>query len=309
MQAAASGHQTQAFFLPCDETAPASQRFCLWHTPLDVPTGGARAPRALLVLVPPFAEEMNKSRRMAALQCRAFAEAGFAVLQLDLLGCGDSGGDFADATWAVWVSDVLWASQLALQRFARDWPGLPNPPLWLWGVRAGCLLACAAAAAMDGPVNFLFWQAPSSGKTVLQQFLRLKVAASLAQADNKGVAGQLRQEIAAHRSVNIAGYELAPALANGLEAARLVSPAAPCRMIWLEVSIRPQATLLPVSQTAVQQWRDAGHEVREAVVVGPAFWSTVEIEDAPALVNAGTQLLAQALAPAQGPTATQASLS
>jgi pimeloyl-ACP methyl ester carboxylesterase len=45
--------------------------------------------------VHPFAEEMNKSRRMAALQSRALAAQGYAVLQIDLFGCGDSGGDFA----------------------------------------------------------------------------------------------------------------------------------------------------------------------------------------------------------------------
>ena len=40
----------------------------------------------------PFAEEMHKSRCMAALQARHFAQAGYAVLQVDLTGCGDSSG-------------------------------------------------------------------------------------------------------------------------------------------------------------------------------------------------------------------------
>jgi len=43
---------------------------------------------------------MNKSRRMVALQARALAGRGFAVLQMDALGCGDSAGDMQDATWA-----------------------------------------------------------------------------------------------------------------------------------------------------------------------------------------------------------------
>lgn len=45
--------------------------------------------RGSIVYIHPFAEEMNKSRRMAALQARALTLAGFAVLQLDLIGCGD----------------------------------------------------------------------------------------------------------------------------------------------------------------------------------------------------------------------------
>ena len=60
-----------------------------------------------MVYIHPFAEEMNKARRMAALQSRALAAAGFDVLQIDLLGCGDSSGDFGDATWNDWVNDVV----------------------------------------------------------------------------------------------------------------------------------------------------------------------------------------------------------
>src|SRR5687768_8838655 len=81
--------RTEAMFL----SAPhGGRRFCLLHMP-------SRPARALVVYVHPFAEEMNKSRRMAALQARALAASGHAVLQIDLLGCGDSSGDFGDASW------------------------------------------------------------------------------------------------------------------------------------------------------------------------------------------------------------------
>ena len=75
------------------------QLFCLHYAP-------AGASRGAVVHVPAFAEEMNKSRRMASLQARALAAQGWHVLQLDLLGTGDSEGDFGDATWADWMDDV-----------------------------------------------------------------------------------------------------------------------------------------------------------------------------------------------------------
>jgi exosortase A-associated hydrolase 2 len=87
---------------------PHGQRFCIHHPP------ALATPLGLVVHVHPFAEEMNKSRRMAAQQARALAAAGFAVLQIDLLGCGDSAGDSSDATWAAWLADVVWAAR---QRF------------------------------------------------------------------------------------------------------------------------------------------------------------------------------------------------
>ncbi|HEX6736185.1 MAG TPA: hydrolase 2, exosortase A system-associated, partial [Azonexus sp.] len=82
-------------------TVHGGQRFCLFHPAQDGVAKGA------VLYLHPFAEEMNKARRMAALQSRALAAAGYDVLQFDLLGCGDSSGDFADATWPAWREDVL----------------------------------------------------------------------------------------------------------------------------------------------------------------------------------------------------------
>ena len=71
---------------------PGGDLFALYHPPRRAPQGG-------VVYIPPFAEEMNRSRRMAALQARALAESGWGVLTIDPYGCGDSAGDFADARW------------------------------------------------------------------------------------------------------------------------------------------------------------------------------------------------------------------
>ena len=85
------------FFLDI-HTRELGRRFAVYHAP------AVDQMRGQIVYLHPFAEEMNKSRRMAALQSRALASAGFAVRQLDLLGSGDSEGDFGDASWDLWVA-------------------------------------------------------------------------------------------------------------------------------------------------------------------------------------------------------------
>ena len=60
------------------------------------------SPRAAILFLHPFAEEMHKSRRTVAQQARAFAQAGYAVMLLDLSGCGDSTGDIADERLLLW---------------------------------------------------------------------------------------------------------------------------------------------------------------------------------------------------------------
>jgi exosortase A-associated hydrolase 2 len=250
--------------------------------------------RALVVHVHPFAEEMNKSRRMAALQARALAQAGYAVLQIDLRGCGDSAGEFEDAAWSDWVDDV----RLACRWLAERHPGLP---LWLWGLRAGCLVAAQAAAELPMPCDFLFWAPTPSGKTVLQQFLRLKSAAALLDGGAKGITEGLRRDLAAGQTVEIAGYGLSAALAQGLESATLAPPtptASGSRLLWLDVSTQEAATLSPVAQKTLAPWEAAGYAVQAAVVQGPQFWQTTEIEDAPALLAATLSTLAALPAPA-----------
>jgi len=258
--------------------APGGQRLCAYH-----PTSGV--PRGLVLYVHPFAEEMNKARRMAALQARALAAAGYAVLQIDLLGCGDSSGDFGDASWRDWVDDV----QRAIEWLRAQASG----PLWLWGLRAGCLVAVQAARQLKLSCNFLFWQPSSAGKLVLQQFLRLKVASTMLDGGAKGAMEALRQDLATGRAVEVAGYTLATGLAQGLDAASLLPPPSPAssaapsgrRLEWLELSTRPDATLSPASTQVLDAWRLAGFAVRSRVVSGPGFWQTAEIEDAPALIE------------------------
>jgi exosortase A-associated hydrolase 2 len=263
----------EAFFMPAGGGAR-GQRLCVYHRP-----HGAAA-RGAIVYIHPFAEEMNKSRRMAALQSRAFARAGYAVLQIDLLGCGDSSGDFGEATWDDWVADVLEAAGWLLERHAG--------PLMLWGVRCGGLIASDAAHRIDTPCDLLLWQPPASGKTLLTQFLRLRIAAEMLDGQANGTVEKLRSQLVAGQAVEIAGYRLAPALAGSLDRAILVPPPPPSRVTWLEISTRAEATLLPASAATVERWRQTGVGVDAQVVPGPAFWSATEMEEAPLLIDATT---------------------
>jgi len=49
---------------------------------------------------------MHMSRRNVAAQARLLAESGFNVLLLDLTGCGDSSGEFVEASWQTWKQDA-----------------------------------------------------------------------------------------------------------------------------------------------------------------------------------------------------------
>lgn len=259
----------QAFFLD----GARGRAFCLLHEP-----DRATAPRAALLYLHPFAEEMNRSRRMAALQSRALARAGYTVLQLDLHGCGDSDGEFGDATWVQWQNDAGLALDWLKQRCVA--------PVWVWGLRAGCLLAASLVTRRQDVAGLLLWQPQISGKQALRQFLRIKVAENMLAGERGVRADDLRGRLARGESVEIAGYLLAPGLAMGMEEVDLMVPPGSLRIECLEITTGAGDALTPALGARVAEWRTAGHTVRARTVRGAPFWQMAEPEEVPLLLDA-----------------------
>lgn len=243
--------------------------------------------RGALLYIHPFAEEMNKSRRMVAQQARYLASAGWHVLQLDLTGCGDSAGDFRDAGWNIWLEDVL---------AARNWLGEQcSGPLWIWGLRLGALLGSESLVQAPAPgASLLFWQPVISGKQHLQQFLRIKVAGERVTSGQPGVVTeQLIDQLRAGESVEVAGYELTPQLALPMLEATLVLPPDVHRVCWFEVQARAEGALAPVSRRMIDSWRECQNiDFVASVVQGASFWQSQEIEEVPTLLTVTLEALA-----------------
>ena len=240
-----------------------------------------RTLRGTVVFAHAFGEEMNKSRRMAARMARLLAGDGWRVVQRDLCGCGDSSGEFADATWSAWLDDVD-------DELAHAAAGLP---VWLWAQRAGALLA-STLCGKHRDIDLLLWQPAVSGAQHLQQFLRLHAGARIvgsAKADNRPTPAQRLRN---GETVEVGGYALNPALAAGLERAAFDPPTEfRGRVIWLEVSADESTDLMPASARVVQRLSERGIGVTSRVVSGVPFWQTLEIEDCDALLADTLELM------------------
>ena len=246
--------------------------------------------RANVLHVHAFGEEMNKSRRMVALQARAMTQLGLGVLLMDLYGCGDSSGDFGDARWEIWLEDL--AGALSWLR------GREEAPLILWGLRLGALLmmdyAKDSGEAFD---SFLLWQPVVSGETYLTQFLRLRVANDM-MAGGKAKVGtrELREALKGGEPLEIAGYGLSPELAMALDERRLAEPGIPGALChWFEVAAGEGGAVSPASQRVVDQWVGQGVKVETRAVTGEPFWTTQEITECPTLVAATSRIFSKDL--------------
>jgi exosortase A-associated hydrolase 2 len=255
---------SSAFFLPVE----AGYRFCIWHGPAS---GHAENG---IVYVHPFCEEMNKARRMAARQSQRLAAAGHAVLQIDLLGCGDSSGELRDARWHIWKRDVIVAIGWLRTRVAGR--------VSLWGLRLGATLATDVARDPAlGVEQLILWQPVGSGEQFLTQFLRLRLAAEmLAEGAAHSGVRELRKALSRGSELEIAGYDLHPQLAAEIDGLRLADlvPAAK-RVQWLEIGAQTDPQIGPAARRTVAAWQSKGLEVHATAVNGEPFWSTLEITE------------------------------
>jgi hypothetical protein len=108
----------------------------------------------------------------------------------------------------------------------------------------------------------------------------------LDESGSRAVIKELRAELEAERSVEVAGYSLSPQLAKGLGAAKLVLPQAYSgRVAIFEVTSMVRSDPSPALATLIGSWRDAGVSVSAEIIHGAGFWQTQEIETVPALIE------------------------
>jgi len=237
------------------------------------------------MIVPPFAEEMNKCRRMMGMFAQALSSAGIAAAYVDLFGTGDSDGEFERATWERWNADVRTALAWCERR------GLTVTGIL--GIRLGCALAAAASAVSPGQVRTVaYWQPVADGARALEQFLRVRTVASVMEDDRRESVKELRERLRGGETLEVAGYALSPQLAADLAE---VVPAAlraapPIAVHWMDVvrEARPAPSASIVAD--IETLRNTGSDVVYHQIVGEPFWSSTEIVCLPRLVAATVQI-------------------
>jgi exosortase A-associated hydrolase 1/exosortase A-associated hydrolase 2 len=237
-------------------------------------------PKGDLLVVPAFAEELNRCRSMVAMQARQLSLLGCGVLVIDPYGTGDSDGDFSEATWAQWRQDfrlgIAW-----LRSFGNGCCGL-------WGIRLGALMAIELAAEDSEITRLLLWQPVVNAKTYFTQFLRIRVAADIERRDGVRSVDELRRQTESGQLIDVSGYSIGPILAKELDS--LKTPALTSieskSIYWFETLPSAEANVSRESIRVMDEWRAAGIALQLHKVLGSSFWQVHERVTAPDLIHA-----------------------
>lgn len=166
----------------------------------------AKRGKRAVVLLPPFAEEMNRCRRLLSLTQDALAAKAVPSVSIDYFGTGDSAGEFGEARLDHWRQDVADVCALAQAAGAQS--------ITLIGFRFGALLAADVAADIPD-IDQVFAIAPQESlQRVMRQFVRI---AATTQDFTQQDSGGLRKpgasgQLANGQAVEIGGYALSPQL-------------------------------------------------------------------------------------------------
>ncbi|MBC7405837.1 MAG: hydrolase 2, exosortase A system-associated [Cytophaga sp.] len=277
----ASPPAAKGFFL---ETSN-GKRFCLLHA-----IGEDKICRGAILFVPSFGEEMNKSRRMIAIQARALAQHGYAVLLIDLYGCGDSEGEFQNAHWQQWKDDLGLACSWLRQHY--------DAPISLLGLRLGALLALDFMQDKCHPIHqIILWQPVLSGQQFLTQFFRLQLAHHMLAGNIEKSSGTqgIRQLLNKGETVEIAGYEVSSKLTTPIDALMMTDFLPENIPIhWIEIQHELTDELPPARQKMIDFWKARQVNLRLTQLRGAEFWATQEISTSNELVALTLTIVGQA---------------
>lgn len=124
---------------------------------------------AWVVTVHGFADTKVEHHRMFVKIARRLAKNGIGVLRIDLLGSGDSEGDFDDMTVTGEISQVL-----AVIDWLRRQPELKVSKVGLLGFSLGGLIASYAAVRAEGVQALALWAPVSDGLLCMVNYFGLE---------------------------------------------------------------------------------------------------------------------------------------
>jgi exosortase A-associated hydrolase 2 len=243
-------------------------------------------PKAHIVYIPPFGEEMNRCRSLVSIQARSFATAGYACTLIDFYGTGDSQGELRDSSLKIWYDNI----RHTIDTLKRE----VDVPVILWGLRLGGLLALDYAAQSPLPIqHIILWQPVNASKVYVTQMLRQRVASLMVRDLPAETTKEIRQRLEEGEEVEIAGYLVGGSLIRDIEAIDTASMSDLCsgKIFWLEHVVEAGKEIGVASRRAVDLLSQSGASVDIQTFSDPPIWLIHERDFAPELLAATGNVL------------------
>jgi len=251
------------------------------HRPEGAPKGG-------YVFCYPFGEERKSAHRAFVYAARAFAEAGLLCLRFDYRGCGDSSGEFHEATVEGWLEDIQAAVAVLKSHLGGGETGLI-------GLRFGATLAACAAERLPGIARLILWEPILDGRPYFAADLRKKlIKEMMTRGKTSARRGQLLEELEHGKGeIDLDGYKVTGALYVGLAGLNLAHRIAAFHGRCLLCQVSHTDKIGAHVSALMECYTKCGATAVLASVVEEPFWNKVDFAGCPKLIKATMRWIAQ----------------
>ncbi len=232
-----------------------------------------------ILIVPAFAEEMNRCRYMCTMFAQQVSSSGLGCFILDPYGTGDSEGDFADTNWEQVCLDLVTAADyISNQGYKR---------ISVLAIRLGALQLFDITEKISNLHRILLWQPITNGQVALTQFLRIRMAASLSRNEAPESMKDFEKIIAKDMHIEVAGYDLSPAFYESIKTSKLDKHISfnKVPIAWFTTIASAERKAPKVEINLIEQWREQGADINYFVIIAPPYWQVHERTLAPQLVD------------------------
>ena len=241
------------------------------------------APKGIVVIAGPFAEEKKAAQRALVAAARTFAGAGYDVLRFDWQGTGDSGGQFAKADIEKWLADLRAVIEAARQ--------MSEAPITLLGLRFGAALCWQVATNCEIEIeNLVLWEPIINGSSYARQNRqRAQIRAQMTHGASHD--GETKVITPSSGGFDFDGFFINEKLQEEMTNLDLQTAPLPKikRLLLLQISGSPRVKK-PFEDLA-QRARENGIETEIENVAVEAFWSSIGLIDTSAVRDKTLQWL------------------
>ena len=247
--------------------------------PIDSVKGGQRA----VILVPPFAEEMNRSRRMYVLCARLLANSGTHAVLFDFSGTGDSSGEWGQFSYNDWMGDIKHV-YTHCSSFADN--------VSFIALRFGALILSDVISQSNIDVDrCIFWDPIENGEILIRQLIRIKIAAAMAVESKKLTTKEILADIESVGYLESGGYKISKSLIDDINSKRLSdlleSVLNYIEFDWMQLGKYAEAIKQWLPNSIVE--KNLSQAQRNNIVMHPVndvkFWMQQEVTIAPELLR------------------------
>ncbi|MFK7794812.1 MAG: hypothetical protein AB8B89_05650 [Gammaproteobacteria bacterium] len=273
-------HTTDFQYLPSSKN---SQIFLAHYAPVE--QSEAVGDLQTVIFVPPFAEEMNRSKRMYVLCARLLADAGLHALCFDFSGTGDSSGEWGDFDYNDWKSNLIDVFQLAKKL---------NSKVSLVTLRDSALIPLNLIKQTDIQIDkCVLWDPIDSGEVLIRQLIRMKIASAMAGDLKKVTTKEVLASIEQSGFLEVGGYHVSSELIDQIKAEKISDSVADVLALtelhWMTIG-KSTSSSMPICLSKLNLTDAMQKQLTLHTVNDVKFWMQQEVTISPLLLRETKQV-------------------